>query len=67
MMIRSKVVLYSLPSGGSIEVAREFTIPGGTEDIRVEGEWLHCFNPTKGESVFFRLPQTVRRIEITYG
>lgn len=61
----AKVKLVALNRGG-VETTRDFKIPGGTEEIKVEGDWLSCFNPTKGECVYFRLGPNIKRVELQY-
>lgn len=61
----ARVTLVSLDSTG-LETSRDFDIPGGTEEIEVQSNWLHCYNPRKGKSVYFRLTDRVRRVEVDY-
>lgn len=62
----AKVRIVTLANG--TEVTRAFNIPAGVEDrdVKLEGDWLSCFNPSKGELIYFRLPNNVKRVEIQY-
>lgn len=39
-------------------------VPPGAEDIEVQGEWLHFFEPGKGRSTYYRLPAGTMHVVI---
>lgn len=62
----AKVTLVSWSARTEQETTKDFKIPGGTQEIKVQGDWLVCHNPNKQEMVYFRLGPNIKRVEVQY-